>query len=95
MADNTALPGIEFAIGYLALTPAEADKLRSAARANIAALQQHVDRYIAELEAALREAIEGWEDGANYKGEYLRKKHGDAEGITQAKAVLRKSTPVI
>lgn len=46
---------------------------------------------IRELEAALAEAIEGWEDGANYKGDYLRKKHGDAEGIAKARAVLQKS----
>ena len=43
---------------------------------------------IAELEAALREAIEGWEDGANYKGEYLREKHRDSEGIAKARTIL-------
>ena len=46
------------------------------------------DARIAELEAALSEAIYGWEDGAAYKGDYLREKHGDAEGITAARAVL-------
>lgn len=43
---------------------------------------------IEALETALREAIEGWEDGANYKGDYLREKHRDAEGIAAARAVL-------
>jgi hypothetical protein len=41
---DPVLPGIEFAIGYLKLTPQEADELRRAARANITALQQHVER---------------------------------------------------
>jgi hypothetical protein len=48
---------------------------------------------IAELEAALKEAIEGWEDGANYKGDYLRAKHGDTEDIARVRAVLQNSDP--
>lgn len=44
---------------------------------------------IEKLEATLREAIDCWEEGANYKGDYLREKHGDAEGIAQARAVLQ------
>lgn len=43
------------------------------------------------LEDELSEAIEGWADGANYKGEYLKAKHGDEEGIAQARAVLQSS----
>lgn len=45
---------------------------------------------IMELEAALGEALEGWEDGANYKGEYLKEKHGDAADIARVRAVLQK-----
>ena len=52
------------------------------------------NKRIAELEVALEEAIEGWEEGAAYKGDYLREKHGDAQAIAKARAVLRKSTPV-
>jgi hypothetical protein len=44
---------------------------------------------IAELEAALSEAIDCWEDSANYKGDYLKEKHGDAEGIALARAILK------
>jgi hypothetical protein len=50
------------------------------------------DAEIKRLRDALGDAIEGWEDGANYKGDYLRKKHGDAEGIAKAKALLRTDT---
>ena len=43
---------------------------------------------IADLAAELEEALDGWEEGAQYKGEYLRDKHGDAEGIAKGRAVL-------
>lgn len=37
---------------------------------------------------ALESAIEGWEDGAAYKGDFLAKKHRDGEGITAARKLL-------
>ena len=46
---------------------------------------------ICELVKALEEAIDGWEEGSHYKGDYLREKHGDAEGIAEARAVLDKA----
>ena len=45
---------------------------------------------IAELDAALSEALDGWEDAAAYKGDYLRDKHGDLGGITRLRAVRAK-----
>ena len=43
---------------------------------------------IAELEAALQDAIDGYEEGTQYKGDYLFNKHGDAEEIARLRAVL-------
>jgi hypothetical protein len=40
------------------------------------------------LAAALKEALDGWEDAAQYKGEFLMKKHGDAEDIARLRALL-------
>lgn len=42
----------------------------------------------AVLRAALREALGEWESNAQYKGEYLREKHGDAEEIEKFRALL-------
>lgn len=38
------------------------------------------------VEGALKDAIDGWEDGAAYKGDYLRGKHGDDQGVAEARA---------
>lgn len=57
------------------------------AKAEIERLQARVRA----LEAELSEAIEGWADGANYKGEYLKAKHGDEVGIAKARAVIQSS----
>lgn len=46
--------------------------------------------YVAKLETVLRDAIDGWEDCSHYKSDYLREKHGDAEGIAAARLVLEK-----
>lgn len=46
------------------------------------------ERKVEKLRKALSRAIEGWEDGASYKTGYLREKHGDDEGIRDAKATL-------
>lgn len=41
-----------------------------------------------QLLDALEEALNGWEDAAQYKGEFLAKKHGDAEDIARLRKVL-------
>lgn len=43
-----------------------------------------------QLLDALEEALEGWEDASQYKGEHLAKKHGDAEDIARLRALLGK-----
>lgn len=44
------------------------------------------------LVEALRDAIEGYEECSQYKGDYLQEKHGDAEDIARLKAVLAEAT---
>jgi hypothetical protein len=41
-----------------------------------------------QLLDALEEALNGWEYAAGYKGEFLAKKHGDAEDIARLRQVL-------
>lgn len=41
-----------------------------------------------QLLDALEEALNGWEYAAGYKGEFLAKKHGDAEDIARLRKVL-------
>lgn len=41
-----------------------------------------------QLLDALEEALNGWEYAAGYKGEFLMKKHGDAEDIARLRKVL-------
>lgn len=41
-----------------------------------------------DLLDALQEAVDGWEEGSQYKGEFLREKHGDAEGIAKVRALI-------
>jgi hypothetical protein len=50
---------------------------------------------VAQLEQALREALDGWEDAVQYKGGYLSTKHGDADEMARLRAVLdaRETTP--
>ena len=43
---------------------------------------------VQELEQALREALDGWEDAAQYKGGYLSTKHGDADDIARLRAAF-------
>lgn len=43
---------------------------------------------VAELEAALREALDGYDEGSRYKGDFLREKHGDEESIARLRKVL-------
>ena len=40
----------------------------------------------AKLKEALKDAIDGYEECAQYKGDYLFNKHGDAEEIARLKA---------
>lgn len=42
-----------------------------------------------QLRDALEEALSGWEYAAQYKGEFLAKKHGDAEDIVRLRKVLK------
>ena len=42
----------------------------------------------AKLREALKDAIDGYEECAQYKGDYLFNKHGDAEEIARLKAAL-------
>jgi hypothetical protein len=41
-----------------------------------------------QLLDALEEALNGWEDAAQYKSEFLAKKHGDSEDIARLRKVL-------
>jgi hypothetical protein len=43
---------------------------------------------VAVLEAALREACDGFEYCSQYKGEYLAEKHGDAEDIARLRLAI-------
>ena len=45
-----------------------------------------------ELLAALKEATDEFEEASQYKGDYLRKKHGDGETIAQLRAIIAKAT---
>lgn len=54
---------------------------------HVSDLQRAVAR-IAALRSALAEALDGWADAANYKGDYLRDKHGDVEDIARLRALL-------
>ena len=38
---------------------------------------------------ALEEALEGWDYAAQYKDEFLRKKHGDNEDIARLRVLLK------
>lgn len=44
-----------------------------------------------ELKSALKEALEGWEYAAKYKGDFLSKKHGDFEDISKLRKLLEKN----
>jgi hypothetical protein len=41
-----------------------------------------------KLLEALIEATDGWQDCANYKGQYLAEKHGDFEGVAKMRALI-------
>ncbi len=45
---------------------------------------------VIELEAALSEACDEYDDAANYKGEYMRAKHRDDETLARLRALLVK-----
>ena len=47
-----------------------------------------LDERIDELEAALQDAIDSYEECAGYKGDYLFNKHGDAEEIARLRTAL-------
>lgn len=74
--------GAEFLAAYieagLRLDKASAEKVRDAALARAAA-----------LEAALAEACDEYAYAAEYKGEYLRDKHGDRETVARLRQALR------
>ena len=48
---------------------------------------------IIELEAALREACDEYEDSSQYKGDFMRAKHRDLETVNRLRAVLTKGDP--
>lgn len=41
-----------------------------------------------KLRAHLRDALDGWDEAADYKGEYLRAKHEDTERIAEIRAAV-------
>jgi hypothetical protein len=51
-------------------------------------MEETRDELILKLTEALRDALDGWEEGSQYKGEYLREKHGDAEEIAKYRMLL-------
>lgn len=55
-------------------------------REKLAALSHELK--IGMLANALEEALDGWEESAQYKGEYLAKKHGDADRINELRTLL-------
>jgi cell division septum initiation protein DivIVA len=42
------------------------------------------------LREALKEALDSWQEAAQYKGEYFLKKHGDMEEIAELRKLLAK-----
>jgi hypothetical protein len=46
---------------------------------------------VGKLEEALGEALDGWEYAAQYKGEFLAAKHGDASDIAEMRKLLKGS----
>lgn len=63
----------------------------AAARADVPALLAELDAMRAERDAlreALSEACDEFEGASVYKGEYLARKHGDAETLARLRALL-------
>ena len=52
--------------------------------------RRELEQRVKVLEDALQDAIDGYEECAQYKGDYLFNKHGDAEEIARLKAALEK-----
>jgi hypothetical protein len=77
-------------IGYaqsLSVLEAEVARLKTEATENLlyaASLQAENDR----LREALRDAIDGYQECAPYKGDYLYQKHGDEKEVARLKAAL-------
>jgi uncharacterized protein YlxW (UPF0749 family) len=81
---------------------AENDRLREALErfnAEVITLTNRVEelRKAAEAEndrlrEALDEALDSWQEAAQYKGDYLMKKHGDMEDIAELRKLLTKET---
>ena len=46
---------------------------------------------VTALEKELAEALDGWAEAAQYKGDYFREKHGDMEEIERLRALLNPS----
>ena len=70
-----------------------ADRTDRATYATIRLLSERLaplgEQSAADVVAALRESLDGWEDAAKYKGDHLAKRHGDAVDIAR----LRKLVP--
>jgi hypothetical protein len=69
--------------------------MEDAYRARAVKAEVERDRLLAALKDdrlhdALKEALEGWEYAAQYKGEYFVKKHGDMEEIAELRKLLAK-----
>lgn len=56
----------------------------------VADMREIIDDRDAQWIALLTEALDGWEDAAQYKGDFLCEKHGDAGGIERIRALVAK-----
>lgn len=60
----------------------------SEAKIAIAREEDTIRRLLERVAEAFSDAIEGWDECAEYKGDYLRKKHNDDKYIAEARSVL-------
>jgi protein gp37 len=67
-------------------------KLKKRVDKLLAAEYKRLDR-IAKLEAALTDALDSYEEYAQYAGEFLCKKHRVAEDIAEKRALLQEDKP--
>jgi len=61
--------------------------LDSAVESQLAALRA-AERRLQQAEGIAEEALSEWDYASQYKGDYLRKKHGDVERIDELRAKL-------
>lgn len=71
----------------------QAERQRDEWQETVRVIQQpHWCQQAADLRAALIEALDEWQDASQYKGDYLRQKHGDEARIAELRALA--SLPV-